>query len=97
MEIILIIGGVLLIVLIYTTINLMKKNEKLEEIISNQQIYIDNLSDTIEKADEKLKEIDEKDTFKSDDEIGWFFKSILYIQETLNNFKLEFNEEQTKR
>jgi hypothetical protein len=38
--------------------------------------------------DEKLNKIDMKGTFKSDDEIGWFFDQIKVMQKQLNNFKL---------
>jgi hypothetical protein len=78
-------------------INILKKNEKLEQMILDQQIYIDQFSQAIEYSDIKLKELDAKNTFKGDDEIGWFFKNILYIQELLNDFKLNvYNEKTTK-
>jgi hypothetical protein len=49
---------------------------------------MDNLSKIIEHSSERLKKIDSKGTFESDDEIGWFFEQIKVIQERLNNFKL---------
>jgi hypothetical protein len=39
-------------------------------------------------SDKKLQEIDHKGTFKSDDEVGFFFKSIKQIQNILNDFQL---------
>jgi hypothetical protein len=75
-------------VLVYTTINLLKKNERLETIVEYQQIYMNNIDESIRFSSEKLKELDEKGSFKSDDEIGWFFKNILYIQQILDEFKL---------
>ena len=36
-----------------------------------------------------LKEIDDKGTFYSDDQIGWFFKEVQKIQEALNEFTLK--------
>jgi hypothetical protein len=50
--------------------------------------YLDELSKVIEITDKKLKEIDHKGTFESDDEIGFFFKSIKQIQDILNDFKV---------
>ena len=50
---------------------------------------LDRLSKTIEASDKKLKEIDQAGTFKSDDEVGQFFKSVLQIQDILNDFKLK--------
>jgi len=75
-------------VLSYTTYNLLKKNEKQEDILASYLLYMDQLSKIIEHSDERLKKIDSKGTFQSDDEIGWFFEQIKVIQERLNNFKL---------
>ena len=35
--------------------------------------------------------IDEKNMFKSDDEIGWFFDNLKRLQNDLSKFKMEFN------
>jgi hypothetical protein len=72
----------------YTTYNLLRKNEKQEDVLAAYLLYMDNLSKIIEHSSERLKKIDTKGTFKSDDEIGWFFEQIKVIQERLNNFKL---------
>ena len=81
--------SVLVVILGFTTFNLMRKNEKQEDILSEYLNYLDNLSRTIEISEKKLKEIDNKGTFSSDDEVGFFFKSIQGIQEILNDFKLK--------
>ena len=75
-------------VLGYTTFNLLRKNEKQEDVLAQYLSYMDNLSKQIEYMDEKLNKIDAKGTFKSDDEIGWFFDQIKVMQNQLNNFKL---------
>ena len=62
--------------------NLIKKNERLEDFITKQ-------SDAITQCDQRLKEIDDKGIFHSDDEIGWFFKEIKKLQEALNEFTLK--------
>jgi hypothetical protein len=72
----------------YTTYNLLRKNEKQEDVLDAYLLYMDNLSKIIEHSSEHLKKIDSKGTFESDDEIGWFFEQIKVIQERLNNFKL---------
>ena len=46
------------------------------------------VSDVIEQSAKKLKEIDSRGTFESDDEIGWFFKKIQLIQDILDQYKL---------
>ena len=77
------------IVLAFTTYNLMIKNEKLEDIIHSYREYITKLQDQITYTEEKIKKIDERGTFQSDDEIGWFFKNIKSLQESLSKFKID--------
>ena len=62
--------------------NLVLKNEKLEDFIAKQ-------SETINECDKRLKELDHKNIFYADDEIGFFFKEIQKIQEALNEFTLK--------
>jgi type II secretory pathway pseudopilin PulG len=81
--------SVIVVILIFTTINLLKKNEKQEDILIGYLEYLDKLSKTIEASDKKLKEIDHSGTFKSDDEVGHFFKSIQQLQDILNDFKVK--------
>ena len=81
--------SILVVVLGFTTFNLMRKNEKQEDILAEYLNYLDQLSKTIDVSDKKLKEIDRAGTFKSDDEVGYFFKSIQDIQDILNDFKLK--------
>ena len=81
--------SVLVVILGFTTFNLMRKNEKQEDILAEYLNYLDQLSKTIEISDKKLKEIDRAGTFRSDDEVGQFFDSIQKIQDILNDFKLK--------
>jgi predicted PurR-regulated permease PerM len=69
--------------------NLIQKNEKLDDILTNYEKFISKQSEAIESCNERLKQIDDKGIFKSDDEIGWFFKEIQKIQEALNEFTLK--------
>ena len=68
--------------MVFALRNLLIKNEKLEDFITKQ-------SDAINECDKRVKEIDTRGTFSSDDEIGWFFKEIKKIQEALNEFTLK--------
>ena len=79
--------ALVVVILGYTTINLLFKNEKAEDIIVSQQKYISSISEIIKNSEKKLIEIDEKETFKSDDEIGWFFNEIKKIQNILSQYK----------
>ena len=62
--------------------NLVQKNEQLEDFISKQ-------SDAVNECDRRLKEIDKRNIFYADDEIGWFFQELKKIQEALNEFTLK--------
>jgi hypothetical protein len=82
-----IILGIMVVILGYTTINLLIKNEQAEDIIISQQKYISSISEIINNSEKRLKEIDEKEVFKSDDEIGWFFNEVKKIQNILSQYK----------
>ena len=62
--------------------NLLIKNEKLEDFISKQ-------SDAINACDQRLKQLDDKNIFYSDYQIGWFFQELKKLQEALNEFTLK--------
>jgi HAMP domain-containing protein len=87
-TIILVTIGILVVILGYTTFNLLRKNEKLEDIAISQQNLIEAISVQIQQSEEKLNKIDEKGVFKGDDEIGWFFNEIKKIQNDLSQFRI---------
>ena len=87
-TIIIIAISVLAVVLLYTTLNLLRKNEKAEDILVGYLDYLDKMSKVIEVSDARLKKIDHRGTFQSDDEVGFFFDQIKKLQEILNEFKL---------
>ena len=66
----------------FALINLVKKNEALEDFITKQ-------SDAINECNKRLKQVDDKGIFYADDEIGFFFKEVQKIQEALNEFTLK--------
>ena len=69
--------------------NLIKKNENQEDIIKEYEDFIIKQSEAITACDQRLKKVDDKGVFQSDDEIGWMFKEVLKIQEALNEFTLK--------
>ena len=80
------IATIILIIIVtimgFALYNLLQKNEALEDFISKQ-------SDAVNACDKRLKEIDDKGIFYSDDQIGFFFKEVQKIQEALNEFTLK--------
>ena len=84
-----IILAVVIIVSFFIIRNLLKQAEKLEDIRTEYETFITKQSDAINACNQRLKEIDDKGIFRSDDEIGWFFKEIQNLQEALNEFTLK--------
>jgi hypothetical protein len=81
--------SLMVVILGYTTFNLLTKNETQEEILMSYLDYLNRISGIIEFSDQKIKEIDSKGTFNSDDEIGFFFEQIKQIQDVLNQFRIK--------
>jgi len=65
---------------------LIRRNNALEKAVIQQQQYVDAISIIIENSQQKLEELDTMGAFKSDDEVGTFFKNLAEIQSILNQF-----------
>jgi hypothetical protein len=76
-------------VLVFVILNLLKKQERMEDVIISYQEYITKFTDAVNESDKLLNKVDEKGTFKSDDEVGFFFTFIKKIQSELNTFKID--------
>ena len=67
--------------------------------INTYENIILNISNTIESIKLQLKTIDDKGTFESDDEVGFFFTEIKQLGKDLDNLfetEVEENEKKTK-
>ena len=71
----------------YTTFNLLRKNERADDVIVSQQEFINKVDEQVTFSEKRLDQIDVKGTFKSDDEIGWFFNEVKKIQNNISRFK----------
>ncbi len=89
MIIAIVILSVVVVTLGYTTFNLLRKNEKAEDVINSYQVYIKEVSETVEIVDQRLNEIDQNGAFKSDDEIGFFFERVKVLNTALKSFKVD--------
>jgi len=88
MELIIIILVVFLAVAGYTIFNLFNKLEDYEDIIENNDNFIQSELQRNEALLEALREIDSREMFEKDDEVG----SIFYqIKETIEKYK-QFSE-----
>ena len=85
MEAIIGILGLIIIVLGFTTWNLLIKNEKAEDLISEQDTLINDLTSSVIKIDEVITQLDSSGAFENDDEIGTFFEQIKSMRDTLLN------------
>lgn len=77
---------IFILICLYVIINLLRKNEKQEDKIIAQEKMILNFREVILFTNKELQKIDERGTFQSDDEIGFFFKKIKDLQEILNSY-----------
>jgi hypothetical protein len=88
--------SILVVVLGFTTFNLLRKVEQSEDelkrrqdaIISYQE-YINGLGSTVEFMNKRIKEIDAKGTFNSDDEVGFFFERLKMLNDMLRPYDVK--------
>ena len=85
-EILFIILGIITLAFLYVIYNLLKKVEKYEDAIVSQSIFIEKFTGVVEYVDKKLEELDHKGSFKSDDEIGFFFAEVKVLNGLLNAY-----------
>lgn len=84
-----IILSLLVVILGYTTFNLLKKNEKAEDAIISYQEYINGIGSTVEFINKRIDEIDSRGTFKSDDEVGFFFDRLKMLNDMLRPYNIK--------
>ena len=89
MLVLIILLAILIGVLGFSTWNLLKKLEKLEDTVQNQQKYVEDISNVLEDSSKRLREIDSKGSFSSDDEVGFFFENLKQIQSVLDAYILK--------
>jgi len=88
--------SLLVVVLGFTTFNLLRKVEQGEdelkrrqEAIISYQEYINGLGSTVEFMTKRIDEIDSRGTFKSDDEVGFFFERLKMLNEMLKPYNIK--------
>lgn len=98
MGLIIILLIIVLGVSIYINVNLYHKIQRYEDEFEDAEKYVDELSlyvhdmkENASNALRRMKEVDRKGAFESDDEVGYIFTEIKKIVNELNN-KAEINE-----
>ena len=84
--------AVLLIAASVVVYNLLKKVEKYEEDILYKDEYFDKLTEMTSIAHTKLKELDIREAFESDDEVGYFFKNLKEMMVTLDVYSKNYSK-----
>lgn len=70
----------------YVIWNLNQKVVKLEQIAAKQKIIIDSVNAIVEESNKQLAQADLTEAFKSDDQIGFFFRNLQNIQDSLSHY-----------
>ena len=78
--------SVLTLILGYTTYNLLRKNEAVEDVVEEQEVLISEIAERIDGAMARMKEIDRLGSFEADDETGFIFKNMYEIISELENY-----------
>ena len=70
----------------YIIWNLNQKVIKLEQIATRQKVIIDSVASIVEESNKQLNAVDLTEAFKSDDQIGFFFRNLQNIQDSLSHY-----------
>ena len=70
----------------YIIWNLNQKVIKLEQIATRQKVIIDSVASIVEESNKQLNAVDLTEAFKTDDQIGFFFRNLQNIQDSLTHY-----------
>ncbi len=76
--------GIVIFILGYTTWNILRKYEQSTDTILELEDKIINSKNNINDAFEKMKDLDRREMFETDDDVGQVFKQIKDTIESLN-------------
>ena len=74
------------LVLGYTTYNLLRKNEAIEDVVEEQELLISEIAAKVDSSMARMKELDRLGSFEADDETGFVFKNMYEIISELENY-----------
>ena len=76
---------IIISILLYVVWNFLRKVEKLEDSIEEQDEVLDSVETSIQSALNRMKTLDRLGSFEADDESGFVFKEIQSALDKLNN------------
>ena len=91
MLITIVILSIIIVILGIAIRNLILKNEKYEDVVQDQTQYLQNISKALYEGQKHLQNLDERGVFQSDDEVGYYFEQLKYVQDELNRYMLPEN------
>ena len=77
----------------FTTWNLLRKHEATEDVVEEQEKMISDFAKIVDDSMRKMKDLDTKGAFESDDETGFVFKQLYEIIEKLEGYYAEETKE----
>ncbi|MDB2399631.1 hypothetical protein N9W01_00035 [bacterium] len=86
MIVTIIILSITTIVFLYTTINLLRKNEAHEDVVVEQEELIAEIAKKVDESMARMKDIDKLGSFEADDETGYIFKNLYEVIEDLEKY-----------
>jgi len=88
---------VLLIIASLVVKNLLSKVEKYEEDILLKDEYLKKMTDLVSSSESRLKTLDMNGAFESDDEVGYFFKSLKEMMFVLSAYSQNYNQNENNK
>jgi hypothetical protein len=85
--------SILTLVLGYTTYNLLRKNEAVEDVVQEQEALISDIAAKIDSSMSVMKDIDTRGAFESDDETGIIFKQ---LYDTISDLEKYYGTQEEK-
>ena len=70
----------------YTTLNLLRKNEAIEDVMEEQEVLISDIAAKIDSSMARMKELDQLGSFEADDETGFVFKNMYEVISELEEY-----------
>lgn len=86
---------ILVLVLSFTTYNLLVKNEAQEDMLETQMRFMNMLNIRIGEVINEMRLLDSRGVFEADDEVGNVFKQLLECTEQLVPFVTEISDGDT--
>ena len=77
----------------FTTWNLLRKNQAPEDVVEEQEKMISDFAKLVDDSMGKMKDLDTKGAFESDDETGFVFKQLYEVIEKLEKYYAEEEKE----